>query len=415
VQTGNFTLGTLACATCPAGSQPSLDGLDCQCRDGLVLNSTTGECSPCPGQASADAFGRTCECPAGTFDNGSADGDFCQECENGASCSTVGLNVSSVKPRQGFFRRNGTSEIVPCPYDKLCLQDGVCQPSNKGDLCLKCRDGYSRNPDYTCDFCERSFGSYLASLVGLVVLAFIGLGWLAWDTRKQALVPLTHSSILAKIFLSGFQVNSVAASLTFVWPAELLSWFSFQAAASEVNPSLLGLDCVLGTSSVHVQLVLMMFLPLIMAVLALAAHFTAHRVRLLRKKPSQWSTVWRVDLAASVVVILAFLYPTLTKVALQLFRCQGVGGGVLVLLLDADIPCSSSEYRTLVALVGVPMLLLYSVGIPVAYLVLLRRNHAGDAIVHWATDINQIEKLSAEDKRTLSKYSFLFKVRVSLF
>jgi len=66
------------------------------------------------------------------------------------------------------------------------------------------------------------------------------------------------------------------------------------------------------------------------------------------------------------VVILMTLHPTLVKQVLTFFSCSSPILGKRYLLADIDIVCGSSEHIAMVSFIGIPIFVIYILGIPMA-------------------------------------------------
>ena len=85
----------------------------------------------------------------------------------------------------------------------------------------------------------------------------------------------------------------------------------------------------------------------------------------------------RLDTAKTTIVVVSnFMYIMLTKRAMLLFSCVRLGSGPEDYFLTSDLTtqCWTGTHLWLVGLLGVPMLILFAVGIPVGFAVLLYRN-----------------------------------------
>ena len=74
----------------------------------------------------------------------------------------------------------------------------------------------------------------------------------------------------------------------------------------------------------------------------------------------------------STMITLLLAHPTLRKAAIGLIACRRVAG-IPYLNGDLELRCDSEEYRAWLAL-AFPMLLVFAVGIPLVYLLILRRH-----------------------------------------
>ena len=91
-----------------------------------------------------------------------------------------------------------------------------------------------------------------------------------------------------------------------------------------------------------------------------------------------------LTLALSVVVLLYLAYPTLVKQSMGALACEKVGDA-LWLAADLQEPCFVGAHLTVVLLVSLPQILLYTVGLPLAATIHLyrRRKRLGDKQVQF--------------------------------
>ena len=76
----------------------------------------------------------------------------------------------------------------------------------------------------------------------------------------------------------------------------------------------------------------------------------------------------------SVVVVLFMIYPSLIKVAFDLFNCYEIEEGESWLLHDLQLRCWQSDHLFWSLIIGIPTIIFWVVGIPLAAFMILRRN-----------------------------------------
>ena len=76
----------------------------------------------------------------------------------------------------------------------------------------------------------------------------------------------------------------------------------------------------------------------------------------------------------SVVVVLFMIYPSLIKVAFDLFNCYEIEAGEQWLLHDLSLRCWESDHMLWSLLIGIPSIIFWVIGIPFAALRALRKN-----------------------------------------
>ena len=98
----------------------------------------------------------------------------------------------------------------------------------------------------------------------------------------------------------------------------------------------------------------------------------------------QWQVQIRDRLVLSIVVLIYLAYPTLVKQSMGALACEKVGDA-LWLAADLQEPCFVGAHLTVVLLVSLPQILLYTVGLPLAATVLLyrRRERLGEKQVQF--------------------------------
>ena len=164
------------------------------------------------------------------------------------------------------------------------------------------------------------------------------------------------------------------------WPEAVQSFFEAQAAISSASKSLLSPACELSylrAAQAFYQIQIgFATLPLIILLLCAAFWGLVSRCK--------WQVQIKDRLVLSVVVLLYLAYPTLVKQSMAAFQCERVGDA-LWLAADLQEPCFVGAHLTVVLLVSLPQILLYTVGLPLAATVLLyhRRERLGDKQVQF--------------------------------
>ena len=81
----------------------------------------------------------------------------------------------------------------------------------------------------------------------------------------------------------------------------------------------------------------------------------------------------QIHLPVSIIVTLTFAHPVVTKAAVKLLACRTVADRRF---LDADfnIPCDSEQYKIWATTVAIPLLVLFTFGVPLFYAVAMYRH-----------------------------------------
>ena len=88
---------------------------------------------------------------------------------------------------------------------------------------------------------------------------------------------------------------------------------------------------------------------------------------------------------------------------------NNTGNDQAVLLHDATVTCYSSEHVQWILLAGVPMWLLYVIGLPVMAYFALRKSDCHGLLERWGKHDFNPSSLTAQDRITLTRFAFLFK------
>ena len=140
-------------------------------------------------------------------------------------------------------------------------------------------------------------------------------------------------------------------------------FFATQAAVSSFGMAYLDFSCLMGVSQPFLSSTLVFAVgPL----LILACTEVVSRCAKIKRQVMH-----------TTIVVIAFLFqPTLTDRTLAVFACVELGRGQFYMAENLSVQCWSSQHLWLVACLGVPMLLLYVVGIPLGFFLLMYRNRA---------------------------------------
>ena len=84
---------------------------------------------------------------------------------------------------------------------------------------------------------------------------------------------------------------------------------------------------------------------------------------------------YKRSIIVTTVVILFLIHPTLTEMTFSMFKCYEVDG-VNYLERDFTLECWTSDHITWALGLGIPMIVLYVLGIPMLGLCILRVNKA---------------------------------------
>ena len=188
--------------------------------------------------------------------------------------------------------------------------------------------------------------------------------------------------IILKIAVNSGIISAGASAFPLAWPPVIVTMFQMYAvaSASAIGDSL-SADCVLRESDMKpVQawaLTLAIISPCVVflwIVLFGVMRFVSGKIKYLR-----------VHLPVAVIVTLTLAHPVVTKSAVKLMACRTIAGRRF---LDADfnISCDGPMYVVWVKAVAIPMIILFTFGVPFAYALAMYR-HVLHKTLHDHRDI----------------------------
>ena len=228
--------------------------------------------------------------------------------------------------------------------------------------------------------CEKCQSRAVVRLIiaGIFIFLFAAIVLVVYLTVKSKGEPDDVRILMLKQLLSHLQVLSMATQFPLQWPEsvmELLQGFELVSASGR---SVLALECELGhwssfPSPVYAQTFTIAMIPLVALVIGWAICFSLYcccRCTRSRKEAADRGKLMSV-------VLFFIVHIVLTKSAMSLFSCsqqfEGVNGRQhRFLLADARIDCYDSLHTSWTLGLALPMIIIYSLGIPLAAFVILR-------------------------------------------
>ncbi len=417
--------GAMACIDCAKGQYSDTVGGECKkCPKGYFQpqeQAPSAACAPCraawkdlqteegaafcqdPGWATR----KDCEDTGLYLNDSHTDPSAwaCTGCPRGASCAGA-INASGIVALFGHGRCPGGGgggggtppHFEACSFAPACL--GAPNPALEGKykandddgggkdpatlfrnetcatgyrphsfLCGACAKGYSFSDlDGDCDRCPDEAANVAVAVFGLLV-GLLGLLVYIHVTLSDA-GSLDDSDGAKSIGLSYVQVLSLLATFPVAWPAVFVALFQVGGAVTVLGTHLVNVKCLspkLSEAEVFyaMRLVWACVPPLLCAGCALCWWA-------LRKR---WPKTWKPKLRASVVALLYLVWPGLCSEVFALFACRDVCDAELRLRADLDELCFEGRHAAFAFGLGLPMLLAYVLGLPLAALVLVLRQH----------------------------------------
>ncbi|GIL60525.1 hypothetical protein Vafri_15071 [Volvox africanus] len=202
-----------------------------------------------------------------------------------------------------------------------------------------------------------------------------------------------NHGIAFKILVSYLQVSSLISSVSAPWPSVLGVLLSLvKTIGNSVSTAIVSIDCNLkdGDLPISVQLMIItVSTPFVIMALALVVWLTLFLRHRFQRNPLgySFSGYMRPRVIITVIVIVFYIYPDMTKNLLSLFSCpivdpennqysdfmeaRGTYWG-----RDPNLRCYTKLHLYLVSILGGPGVLLFAIGAPIFSFVWLKMHHA---------------------------------------
>ena len=372
-----------SCLSCPSHATSAEHGTSCHCVSGyyaipfdeilLLL-----EVDSAAYEAYENVYIRQSpsEWPNDGFDPNAYLGFWCAECPIGANCSSIGSTLTNIAASEGYFLGlDGTgTHFFSCLNEASCTAEGTCLTGYTGNGCSECDDGKVRNDAFECRDCP----SVAIMLLSICFMLILFLVYLAYKIRKKTSVIGRASrklkNVFAKVILSTCQINSIALSFAFNWDGIMNGFLTVQGQATSLGTAFLQMGCLYNPPRDDIGLETMLYclfpLMLVFGVFFTAVVRGALTVGLTR---DMWLQA-KSSATNMAVLILFFLQPYLVTRFALLLSCVKMGKNDTDLYMTEDLSIQcwvSSKHLGYVFGLGLPLFVVYVVGVPLAiYLIL---------------------------------------------
>jgi predicted outer membrane repeat protein len=344
-------------------------------------------------QYSSQDIGSCFRCGLGTYSFFVTD-SACSLCPENAYCP--GGNQMDVD--SGYWRLSQTStEILQCPLPSSCLggantsSTSQCESGHQGPLCDVCDQGYTMNSAGSCVKCTTSGRLTTLILAPILILLFLIFVYATMKYRrfihdfaiyvtaflndKVKAFKLRTVRVKFKILIAFYQIAAqIGPAMSINYPS---SYTKYLSVFYFLNFNILGfseIQCIYDPSFYQTLLFTTLspyLLVLIVSFLICARAIIAKRMN--AKHPSySWKTAITHIFSVGLYISYIALIPV-SNIIFELFSCQEFDDGSRFLVADYSVDCNTDTYRSYL-IYGAIMILLYPVGIPLIYAILLVSN-----------------------------------------
>jgi hypothetical protein len=302
----------------------------------------------------------------------------------------VWLGGAHIEVDKGFWRRSAnSSQIISCLNKDACL--GGYEPENENPT--KCKEGYEgelcyqwgivdntkyeSTSEFVCSKCpDKILNAIRVVAVIILVIIFLFVTIIINVRKKKD----NQFSILLRILTNYLQLISVSLSFGVSIPSGFTSIFTEVGNLSSPSQPFLSFDCfaqdyeisAFAPSNQLFKSFLYSLLPLILILIAWSFILGLKLVLNLIKSNRKLET--KRCIIISIICIIFLLHPTLTFESLRLFECKQIDENSYRMKRHLEYGCFSSEHLLWLASVGIPIMIVWVIGMPLFALWVLIKN-----------------------------------------
>lgn len=285
----------------------------------------------------------------------------CEQCPDGAVC----YGGAEVFPMPGYWRSSNLSDtFYPC--SRACLGSptrsqptGECEEGYRSNLCSACSIDYFRFAGTSCRKCPNtSVNVVLSLLLCLAYLCFLAKIVSGSISRAKK----SETSLHLKLLLNYMQVTMLLGEFSLQWPDLLLQVFYTSSLAGNSSQSLLALDCFV--PDVYAKHLVVGVVPLVQIAMSFLFWGAVALLRGHRRYVCDHNL-------STIMSLLLLMHSALASSVLSLFACRRLDNGIW-LLEDISLRCWEDRHLFTVLVLGLPSLLIWVLGFPLVFVVLLR-------------------------------------------
>ncbi|CAM9207691.1 unnamed protein product [Laminaria digitata] len=293
------------------------------------------------------------------------------------------LRVLSIEP--GYWRATSSStQVNACYHADACLGGvtgtaGYCLEGYEGPYCSICSNGCTPALSFTCSKCSDSAGGIVlagvlavavlivaVAVVSYVISGKVGVGKRGMVARLGRFIPLQS----LKIVIVAWQILKQFTSVANVTYPDVYQRFLGGLDVFNFDLSwVLSAGCAID-ADFHDRLLMSTIGPII-ALLFLGGTYAA-ATRINRGEAEPLQVIWNRHVSM-VLLLTFFVYSSVSSTLFKTFACEKLEDGKNYLRADYRLECDSSKHKAFQVYAGF-MIVVYTVGIPAFYGVLLFRD-----------------------------------------
>lgn len=290
------------------------------------------------------------------------------------------LGSAQIHVDKEYWRDNQNStKLIKCLRGEACK--GGYEPENEHPV--KCKKGYKGHlwatwdivdghkyqsqPGFQCLKCPHPVLNIFRVLGVLLLIVLFMIATIIINIRKS---KDNQFSILTKIFTNYIQLISLWLSFGISVPNSFSKIFSLSKYLGTGNEAFFSFDCFIEDTEIRAfapsntlfKTFLFSLLPLaLILVIFLIIFIVTWIIRAFNKNK-------KLDLkryfAISTICIIFLLHPSLTLESLRLFQCIQIDDGEFRMRSHMEYKCFSFQHLTWALGVGLPMLIVWVIGVP---------------------------------------------------
>ena len=190
------------------------------------------------------------------------------------------------------------------------------------------------------------------------------------------------SSSLIQIVVNMLQFNSLAFRFSFAWPDPLNSFLLVQEQSAYIGSTMFSTQCLLGFSDFsffYLTTICIAIAPIILVACTILVFYVRFRYHLIYWRSDDIPNLERQAYercVAAIYVLLFFIHPNIVQQVFSLVNCATVGNlpSDNNLYSDMSRQCWDTNHYFYVIVIGLPMCIIYVIGIPLSAFYILYRN-----------------------------------------